>query len=222
MMLETSLRQTSIDAASSRRKRASEQRRQAILQAALEVFAAEGFAAARLDDVAARAGVAKGTIYLFFADKEALFEHLLIGAVTPVLARVEALSQTETMSIDEVLEAFFVLFRTEVLGTKRREIIRLVITEGRRFPKIAETYHREIISKGQALITGIARKAREKGELASDDLINFPHLIFAPLLMSLIWEGLFSELEPLDVENLFAAHRRLLMSGAKKLRRKEG
>jgi len=204
-----------------RRQEASEQRRQAIIEAAQDVFAAEGFAAARLDQVATKAGVAKGTIYLFFEDKEDLFEQLLISAVAPVLAKVEALAGEPLMPLNDSLAALFSFFRAEVLGTKRREVIRLVLTEGRRFPRIAEFYHREVISKGLALVGGIARQAHKRGELSSDDLVKFPHLVFAPLVMSLLWDGLFSKSEALDVEGLLAAHRRLLngKTGATRQRR---
>ena len=207
--------------APSRRQQASEQRRQAIIEAALDVFAAEGFAAARLDEVAEKAGVAKGTIYLFFEDKDDLFEQLLISAVAPVLAKVEVLAKEPLMPLNDLLAALFSFFRAEVLGTKRREVIRLVLTEGRRFPRIAEFYHREVISKGLALIGGMARQAHKRGELPSDDLASFPHLVFAPLVMSLLWDGLFSKSEALDVEGLFAAHRRVLTGNTRATRQRK-
>lgn len=195
-----------------RREQASRQRREAILAAALEVFASDGFAAARLDDVAAKAGVAKGTIYLFFEDKEHLFEQILISAITPVLAQVEALASAPAISLDSVLAKMFAYFRKEVLATHRREVMRLVLSEGRRFPRIAEAYHREVVSKGLAIVRRIARKAHERGELEHHDLERFPHLVFAPLLLAVIWDGLFSRLEPLDVEGLLAAHRSMLLA----------
>lgn len=196
-----------------RRQHASEQRREAILAAALEVFASDGFAAARLDDVAAKAGVAKGTIYLFFEDKEHLFEQLLISAITPVLTQVETLANAPALPLDDLLAAMFAYFRTEVLATPRREVMRLVLSEGRRFPRIAETYHREVVSKGLAIVRRIAKRAHERGELAHPDVVRFPHLVFAPLLLTVIWDGLFSHLEPLDVEGLLATHRSLLLAG---------
>jgi AcrR family transcriptional regulator len=197
-----------------RRRQASEQRRQAILRAGLEVFAARGFAAARLEDVAEKAGVAKGTIYLFFQDKEDLFEQIVLGAVTPVLGMIARAAAAPDTPTDLVLRRLFELFRAEVLATWRREVLRLVITEGPRFPRIAEFYHREVISKGLGIIRGLAQRGVARGELRSDALARFPQLVFAPLLLALIWDGLFSAIEPLDVEGLLAAHRELLLSGA--------
>jgi AcrR family transcriptional regulator len=196
-----------------RRQQASEERKLAILRAGLEVFAARGFAAARLEDVAEKAGVAKGTIYLFFHDKEDLFEQIVLGAIRPVLVMIAKAAAAPDTPTDVILERLFDLFRAEVLGTWRQQVLRLVITEGARFPRIAEFYHREVIVKGLAIIRHLAQRALARGELQSDSIARFPQLVFAPLLLALIWEGLFSAIEPLDVEGLLTAHRELLLGG---------
>jgi hypothetical protein len=103
------------------------------------------------------------------------------------------------------------LFRREILLTKRREIVRLVIAEGARFPRIAEFYHREVITRGLGIIRKAALRAQARGELPSDALVRFPQLLFAPMLISIIWASLFSQHEPLDVEAMLAAHRDLLL-----------
>lgn len=200
--------------ATGKRRAAASQRRQAILDAALDIFAAEGFAAARLDEVAERAGVAKGTIYLSFKDKEDLFEQILVSAIAPILAQAAALSARQDLTFDEVLAQLFSYFQTQVLSTRRREVVRLVLSEGRRFPRIAEIYHREVISKGLDMVRHIARQARARGEITSDELTRFPQLVFAPMLLAIIWDSVFSKIEPLDVEGLLAAHRALLTKAA--------
>ena len=194
-----------------RRQQASQQRRQAILDAALDLFAANGFAATRLDEVAERAGVAKGTIYLSFKDKEDLFEQIVIGAIGPVLATLEQRAAQPDIPFPTLLRGLVELFRTEVLGTRRKEIIRLVVTEGGRFPRIAEFYHREVISKGVPIMRHLANRAVARGELPSDSLARFPQLAFAPLLLAVLWDGVFSSIEPLDVEGMLAAHCDLLL-----------
>ena len=199
----------------SRRQQASEQRRQAILEAGLDVFAAHGFAAARLDEVAQRAGVAKGTIYLFFKNKEELFEHIVRGAAELVLTRLGGVASQHDVPIDRLLARLFEVFRSEILETKRKEIARLVICEGGRFPAIAEFYHREVIAKVLALIQGVAARAHERGELSSGAYAKFPQLIMAPLLMTLVWDGLFSKIAPLDVEGLLAAHREAITGSSR-------
>src|SRR5271157_5062947 len=92
-----------------RRRATPEERQEAILKAALDVFSEHGFAAARLDDVAQRAGVAKGTLYLYFPDKEALFENLLLSLAQPVLQRIAALSTDHNQPAGVVLEQILAL-----------------------------------------------------------------------------------------------------------------
>jgi len=194
-----------------RRTLPSDDRRQQILDAALWVFARSGFAAARLDDVAERARIAKGTIYLHFADKEALFTELVRSAALPMLNRVGELAEQPDLSLDNFLAALLVLFRSEVLGTKRKEILRLIIAEGPHFPAIASFYYHEVVANGLGRIRGFLQRAVRNGEGRAALLAEHPQLLFAPMLVALVWEGLFERFEPLDVEGLFAAHRTILL-----------
>lgn len=194
-----------------KRVREQERRRQAILDAAFVQFTSEGFAATRLDAVAEAAGVAKGTIYLFFKDKEDLFEKTVLAAIGPTLSNLDSVVARADLPFAQLLGQLSDLFRREILETKRREIVRLVIAEGARFPGIAEFYHREVISRGLAIIRKAAQRAQDKGELPSDALVRFPQLLFAPMLISIIWTCVFTQHEPLDVEGMLAAHRDLLL-----------
>lgn len=191
-------------------------RKQDILDAALSVFAEHGFEAARLDDVAARAGVAKGTLYLHFADKEELFEEVVRGAVTPIVERLGALATAPDIPIDKALEALFSVFERDVLGTERKLVIRLVIAEGPRFPRIAEFYYRSVVGRIMPLIRKMAERAIERGELSSDALSRYPQLIAAPLLVAVIWDALFARIEPLDFADFFRAHREMLTAGTRR------
>jgi AcrR family transcriptional regulator len=191
-------------------RRDPEARRQAILDAALAVFAADGFAAAKLDDVAAKAGVAKGTIYLHFKDKQDLFEQMVREAASPVIARLEALASAPDLPAGLMFRSVFEMFRTEVLGTSRKDVLRLVLTEGPRFPAIAALYHREVVSRGLRLMGEMLGRANARGELPVGDLARFPQLIVAPLVLSFVWDSLFAAIEPLDVEGLLDTHRQLL------------
>src|SRR5215207_9726694 len=100
------------------------ERRDAILAAALDVFAAQGFAAARLDDVAKQAGVAKGTIYLYFADKETLFQELIRAQLSPVVGGVIHASHAD-IPLRVFTKQLIEVFVREVLGTRRKDVIRL-------------------------------------------------------------------------------------------------
>ena len=106
--------------------------------------------------------------------------------------------------------ALLAFFEKEVIGTPREKVIRLIVSEGPRFPQLAKFYYDEVISKGIASVRAIA--AREKqGSFNAEALSRFPQLIFAPLLMSVIWRSLFSQFEPLDVSALIAAHKEILL-----------
>lgn len=188
-------------------------RREAILKAALKVFAEQGFEAARLDEVARQAGVAKGTLYLYFPDKQAMFEAIVQTAAGPVVAEIVRFGTIKELTFSAALEKLYSLFASEILGTERKLVLRLILAEGPRFPEIAAYYHREILSHIQGVLRTIARRAIRRGELPDDSLVRFPQLIAAPLVLSLIWDGLFQRIEPLDVEAMLGAYRKLLAAG---------
>jgi AcrR family transcriptional regulator len=185
------------------------QRRKAILDAALEEFAARGFAATRLDDVARRAEVAKGTIYLYFRDKESLFQELVRAMLSPLVGAIQAAAMRD-LPIRALVELILDTFVNEIYGTRRRDVVRLIITEGSRFPELAEFYYREVIGRVLPTVRERLRLAVERGELANDALARFPQLIVAPGLVAIIWSGLFERFEPLDVRELMRAHLELL------------
>src|SRR5580765_5059248 len=108
---------------SNRAERAAE-RRQAIIEAALDEFIARGFAATRLDDIAKRAGVAKGTIYLHFKDKESMFEDLIRTAIVPLVGRMQGPPPTSG-TVRDLVEGFALNFIKEVATTRRGDIVRL-------------------------------------------------------------------------------------------------
>ena len=188
-------------------------RRQAILDAALEEFAARGFAAARLDDMARRAGVAKGTIYLYFPDKGSLFQELVRAMLSPLVAAIEAAALRE-LPIRALVELILNTFVSDIYETRRKDVLRLIITEGARFPGLAEFYYREVIARVLPAVRERLRLAVEQGELAHDALARFPQLLVAPGLMALIWSGLFERFAPLDVRALMRAHLELLLGAA--------
>jgi AcrR family transcriptional regulator len=195
----------------SRTRRSDQQaaRREAILAAALEEFSASGFAATRLDDVARRAGVAKGTIYLYFSDKESLFLELIRSMLGPVVGALEA-SLTGGLPTRAIAEKLFDLFVREILGTRRKDVIRLIITEGPRFPKLAEFYYHEVIEHIRPVLQALFARAFERGEISSDAMVRFPQLMIAPGLIAIVWTALFERLAPLDVRGMMQAHLDIL------------
>ena len=189
---------------------ATDERRRIILAAALEIFSRQGFAAARLDDVASHAGVAKGTLYLYFPNKQTLFEELIRSYVSPLFDKL--VHDTPPNVPPQVFIAqFFQMFRTQVLGTERQRILQLLITEGARFPAIAEFYHREVVARGVQLVRSVLAPARDSMPAAAT-LVQYPQLLVAPLIVSVIWDALFGRIDPLDVDGMLKAHVRLLTS----------
>ena len=193
---------------SSRTARAAE-RRQAILEAALDEFVARGFAATRLDDVAKRAGVAKGTIYLHFKDKEALFQELIRTALVPLIGRLHAPPPIGG-SVRDAVEAFARTFIQEVASTRRGDIVRLIVAEGPRFPSIADFYYREVVSRGLAGMRALIELAVSRGEIQQKNLARFPQILVAPAIIAVIWQSLFSRHAPLDAIEMFRVHLDLI------------
>ncbi|CAH1665906.1 TetR/AcrR family transcriptional regulator [Chelatococcus asaccharovorans] len=196
-----------------RRRASADARRQKILEAALGVFLAEGYVATRMDQVAARAGVAKGTIYVHFADKEALFRSLIHEEIGPIIARGTTLAASFEGDTRDLLRALARVMQREVLGTQRADILRLVISEAPRFPWLAAFYWHEVVERIMALIRAIAARGVARGEISSTALQRFPQIVAAPLLVSVIWQALFEPFEPLDTEAFLDNYIDILMRG---------
>jgi AcrR family transcriptional regulator len=193
---------------SGRAARAAE-RRQAIIEAALDEFIARGFTATRLDDVARRAGVAKGTIYLHFKDKESMFEELIRTAIVPLIGRL-ASPPPSGASVRETLEGFARTFIQEVAATRRGDIVRLIVAEGPRFPAVADFYYREVISRGLAGMRALIELAIARGEISQPELARFPQIVVAPAIVAVIWKSLFERHSPLDALEMFRVHLDLI------------
>jgi AcrR family transcriptional regulator len=194
--------------AANRAERTAE-RRAAIVDAALNEFIARGFTATRLDDVAKRAGVAKGTIYLHFKDKESMFEELVRTALVPLVNRIAA-PQIPVGTVRDLIEAFAATFIREVANTRRGDIIRLIVAEGPRFPAIADFYYREVISRGLAGMRALIELAIARGEIRHKELARFPQLIVAPAIVAVVWKSLFERHSPLDASEMLRVHLDLI------------
>jgi len=196
-------------AAGGSRAERSAERRQAILAAALEEFSAHSFEATPLDDVARRANIAKGTIYLYFSDKETLFQELVRSMIGPLVGIIEALPATD-LPLPVLAARIADMFVREVIGTRRKDVIRLMIAEGPRFPKLAEFYYREVLERVFAVLRGLITRAFERGEIEHEALARFPQLLVAPGLVAVVWSGLFDRFAPLDAGELMRAHLDIL------------
>ena len=175
----------------------------------MDEFIARGYAATRLDDVARRAGVAKGTIYLHFKDKESMFEELIRTAIVPLISRIAAPAPAGG-SVRDMLEGFARTFIEEVATTRRGDLVRLIVAEGPRFPGIADFYYREVVSRGLAGLRALIEAGIARGEIRRSELARFPQLMVAPAIVAVIWKSLFEVHAPLDAIEMFRVHLDLI------------
>ena len=109
-----------------------------------------------------------------------------------------------------IAETIADIFVREIFGTRRKDVLRLIITEGARFPKLAEFYYHEVIERVVAALRAMLSRAVARGELSSDALVRFPQILVSPALMAMVWNGMFDRFAPLDIRELMRAHIELL------------
>ena len=199
-------------------RRRKEARPPEIVAAAMDVFAERGFAAARLEEVASRAGVSKGTLYLYFPSKEELFKAVIRAAILPNLQQAEALVAAAGGPCFPVLERLLRMVARLIATTRMAVIPRLVIAEAGNFPELAAFYHREVIRRGFGVLAALLRRGIDSGEFRPVEVDPTVRLIVAPLLMSAVWRTSFDGVDgepPLDVTALMEIHidnlRRVLL-----------
>jgi len=201
--------------AAQRWKRRKEARPQEILDAALAIFAEKGFAATRMDDIAARAGVTKGTIYLYFESKEAVFNALVresIGtAISGVTENVERFAGSTRDLLRMVLTAIGEFVRT----SDRVVLPKILIAEAGNFPELVRFYRKEIIDKGLALMSAVIARGVARGEFRPVTPAHVARICMAPLLLAAFWRTTFAQFdaEPYDYQGLIETHIDLLLRG---------
>ena len=197
----------------SRREQQKEARRLALVDAALAVFSRVGYAAAKIDDVAEEAGVSKGTVYLYFDSKEQLFEGMVKSKMSPMLNNVASLAIDPDQSATDRLKQHLRFFYTKVLDTDRRQIMRLIMSEGPNFPHLAEFYHANVLSRGQAMINSIIQQGIETGEFRNMAGHGLMHNVVAGALVAGIWKLVFDRFQPIDLDSYFDTHVDLILNG---------
>ncbi|MHA7900055.1 MAG: TetR/AcrR family transcriptional regulator [Henriciella sp.] len=199
----------------SKREQQKENKRLALLDAALAVFSRVGFAAAKMDDVAHEAGVSKGTVYLYFDSKETLFKEMVRAKMTPMLTDVAEVLGQPDMSATERLNAHLKFFYKKVLNSDRRQIMRLIMAEGPNFPDLAEFYHANILNRGQAMIGAIIQQGVASGEFRQMEGHGLAQNIAAGALVAGIWKLVFDRFQPIDLDAYFDTHVDLILNGLK-------
>ncbi|CAN5583378.1 TetR/AcrR family transcriptional regulator [soil metagenome] len=196
-----------------KQRRAPAKRPGEILEAALSLFVEKGFAATRLDDVAARAGLSKAAIYLYFEDKTALFQGVVQQAIGNNVLTVEALAKAHQGPVAALIPAILDFMASRVEDTPMASIAKVVIAESRAFPEIGRFYLKEVIGRGIPIFEGLIARGVASGEFRKVDPMLTVRSLIGPMLLSIIWKTVFEPIgaEKLDVRALARHHADLML-----------
>ncbi len=171
-------------------------RPQELLAAALDLFVERGFAATRLDDVAARAGVSKGTLYLYFENKEELFKAVIRENLIPALGEAELAIDGHQGSSTDLFREIMMGWWERIGDTRLSGITKLMMAESGNFPEVARFYHEEVITRADAMIRRLLDRGIARGEFRAIDTLQATHVIIAPVLMLMMWKHSFVACRP--------------------------
>jgi len=205
-------------AARPRWQRRKQARPEELVAAALEVFVERGFAATTLAEVARRAGVTKGTIYLYFENKEALFKAVVRETIVPVIAQGEALARSFTGSARELLEQLVREYWRLVGETALAGIPKLMMAEAATFPELTRFYYDEVVTRGHRLMAGVIERGIKNGEFRSVDVMLAAKLAMSPLMHATVVRRAFASCMPegFNVQNYLDTHIDLYLHGIAK------
>jgi AcrR family transcriptional regulator len=198
--------------------RRKDARPEEIIAAALDLFVERGFAATRLEDVAGRAGVSKGTLYLYFESKEDLFKAVVRGNVLPLLQHGEALVENFAGSSGELLRRLVRGWWELTGSTKVTGLPKLVIAEAGNFPDLADFYYREVILRAHSMFRRVLQRGADAGEFREIDVDHLVHVALAPLVMLAIWNHSFAccEKEQLQPQRYLDSYLDMLLHSLRK------
>lgn len=174
------------------RRRRKDARPGEIAAAALELFTEKGFAATRVDDIATRAGVSKGTVYLYFEHKEALFKAAVEATMTPALEAAEALVAEDGKSAADMLRCFVFGWWEMVGSTTLGGIPKLLVAESQNFPELARWFHENMISRAHGAVVRIIDMGIARGEFRPMDAKVAARIFFSPMFSFVVWRRAFA------------------------------
>lgn len=196
-----------------KRQRRKEARPSEIIAAAMHLWGMRGFAATRLEDVAAGAGIAKGTIYRYFPSKEALFEAALHERVVSAMDRARAMAQGFDGPTEDLLLRFFDSIRAELVDGGAAVFLRILLSEGSRFPDLIARYEAVVLARGMATVRAILAAGVARGDLRPEAVDCDPRLIMAPAMMLALWGTVFSTDALPDMRASLKQHAAILVGG---------
>lgn len=196
------------------RRRRKAERPQEILQAAFDEFSRNGYATTTLEAIAERAGVTKGTIYVYFENKEHLFISVVREVTKATLDTVHDMFASHDGSTAELLRAqFSFIYQHIVADRRRREVVRMLIAEAPRFPALADRYHEEILKPCLDMLRQAIQRGIDRGEFRKSAIVESPQVVIAPIALVDLWMMMFDARQPLDLKAYFNAHLDLVLNG---------
>lgn len=185
------------------------------MAAALDLFVEKGFAATRLDDVAARAGVSKGTLYLYFSSKEDLFKAVIRSGIVPLIERGERQLEAHRGRAGDLLREIMFGWWSSVGDTKLGGIPKLMFSECRNFPEIGKFYYEEVITRSFRLLEGVLEQGVRSAEFRRVDASYAARLLLAPMVYLLLWRHSFDicDSRQIDPQKYLEQHLDMVING---------
>lgn len=195
--------------------RRAEDRPGEICSAALEVFSEKGFAAAKLDEIARRAGVSKGTLYLYFKDKEDLFRAVVRNTVVPNIDAMRGVVEGADLPFADVVRMVLPGFAAITGRVRLGAVAKMVIGESRNFPELAKVWHDEVVTKALGMIGGLIERAQARGQVRAGDPRLHAFTLMGPMMMGVLWRETLQPAggAPLDLEALATQHAETVLAG---------
>ncbi len=196
------------------RRRRKAERPQEIVEAAFTEFSRNGYAVTTLDRIAERAGVTKGTIYVYFENKEHLFISMVREFTKSATETVQCMFANHDGSTADLLRAqFSFIYQHIVEDRRRREVVRMLIAEAARFPELADRYYAEILSPCLDMLKQAIQRGIDRGEIRNSSIVNNPQVVIAPIALVDLWLMMFDDRQPLDLKAYFNAHLDVVLNG---------
>ncbi len=196
-------------------QRRKEDRPEEITQAALEAFAEKGYAATKVDDVAKRAGVSKGLLYLYFKTKEDLFKAVIRSFVSPRIdALISNIEQTE-LSAEEFIRGPFLSFAKSIPKSPVRILVRLMIAEGPKHPDLVQWYWDNVVSRAIEALRSLFDQGVVNGEFRQSALNDYPQLLVTAIFFSTVFTTVFKQQAKLDTDSFIEAHVDMVLDSIK-------
>lgn len=196
-----------------KRQRRKDDRPAEIIAAALREFHEKGYAATSMASIAARANIARSTIYLYFADKEALVARAFEDRIATVLDRAQSAPSPTDRDFETNFRHMLTVIYTEMVGTDAVVLLRIVIAEGTRVPALARAYHTSVFGRVEAMLDQMITRGIARGDLRPAVVSYDRKLLVAPVLVAAVWRLTFDTFDPLDMPTYIAGHVDIVTNG---------